>query len=103
MAEPPTPKACFSVAQNDTGDWIARERRSAIVRVFSTQKAAVHFALFEFSNRSAAALLTPRCQTPRAVRALSPLAQGVSRERSSGSSDAGDAGRVCARRRPAFP
>jgi hypothetical protein len=72
MAEPlakavlPAPKPCFTVAQNDAGDWIVRERRGAIVRVFPTQKAAVHFALFELGDRPAAALLTPRNANPRA-------------------------------------
>ena len=62
---PPAPKPCFTVAQNNAGDWIARERRGAIVRVFPTQKAAVHFALFELGDRPAAALLTPRSAKPR--------------------------------------
>jgi hypothetical protein len=73
MAEPlakaapaAAPKPCFTVSQNDVGDWIARERHSAIVRVFPTQKAAVHFALFELGNRPATALLTPRSAEPRA-------------------------------------
>ena len=57
---PPASKPCFTVAQNEAGDWIARERQGAIVRVFPTQKAAVHFALFELGNRPATALLTPR-------------------------------------------
>jgi hypothetical protein len=65
-AAPPAPKPCFTVAQNDAGDWIVRERRGAIVRVFATQKAAVHFALFELGDRPAAALLTPRNANPRA-------------------------------------
>jgi hypothetical protein len=63
------PKAsnrCFTVTQNDAGDWIVRERRGAIVRVSPTQKAAVHFALFELGNRPAAALLTPRNAKPSA-------------------------------------
>ena len=65
-AAPPAPNRCFTVTQNDAGDWIVRERRGAIVRVFATQKAAVHFALFELGDRPAAALLTPRNANPRA-------------------------------------
>jgi hypothetical protein len=64
-AAPPALKPCFTVAQNDAGDWIARDRRGAIVRVFPTQKAAVHFALFELGDRPASALLTPRGAYPR--------------------------------------
>jgi hypothetical protein len=64
-AAPPALKPCFTVAQNDAGDWIARERRGEIVRVFPTQKAALHFALFELGNRPASALLTPRGANPR--------------------------------------
>ena len=55
-AAPPAPKPCFTVAQNESGDWIARERQGAITRVFATQKAAVHFGLF--------ALERARCQRP---------------------------------------
>jgi hypothetical protein len=46
-AAPPAPKPCFTVDQNEAGDWIARERQGAIMRVFATQKAAIHFVLFE--------------------------------------------------------
>ena len=65
-AAPPAPTPCFTVAQNDAGDWVARERHGAIMRVFPTQKAAVHFALFELGNRPATALLTPRSVKARA-------------------------------------
>jgi hypothetical protein len=58
-AAPPAPKPCFTVAQNEAGDWIARERQGAIMRVFPTQKAAVHFVLFELGDGAAGALLTP--------------------------------------------
>jgi hypothetical protein len=64
-AAPAARKPCFTVAQNDAGDWVARERRGTIVRAFPTQKAALHFALFELGNRPAAALLTPRGANPR--------------------------------------
>ena len=60
VAKAASPAACFTIAQDDAGDWIARERQGAIVRVFPTQKAAVHFALFELGDRPATALLTPR-------------------------------------------
>jgi hypothetical protein len=63
-AAPPAPKPCFTVAQNEAGDWIARERQGAIMRVFPTQKAAVHFVLFELGDRVASALLTPRGAKP---------------------------------------
>ncbi len=59
-AEPAAPRSCFIVTRNDAGDWIASEQHGAIVRVFPTQKAAVHFVLFELGNRPATALPTPR-------------------------------------------
>jgi hypothetical protein len=59
-ATPPAPKPCFTVAQNEAGDWIARERQGAIMRVCPTRKAAVHLVLFELGDRAASALLTPR-------------------------------------------
>ena len=63
-AEPPAPKPCFTISQNDAGDWFAHERCGAIARVFPTQRAAVHFALFEVGDRPATALLTPRGAKP---------------------------------------
>jgi hypothetical protein len=52
-------RPCFTVAQSDGGDWIARDRRAGIERHFATQRAALHFVLFEFSGGGAAALLAP--------------------------------------------
>jgi hypothetical protein len=54
-AAPPAPKPCFTVAQNEAGDWIARERQGAIMRVFASQKAAVHSC----GSSSATALPAP--------------------------------------------
>jgi len=64
MVQPPAkaaaaPQPRFSVAQNAAGDWIARERHGLTVRVFPTQQAAIHFALFARGDRRATALLTP--------------------------------------------
>lgn len=58
---PPPRKPCFAIAQSDAGDWIARERRSGVERRFPSQKAALHFVLFDCRAQGAAALLTPRC------------------------------------------
>jgi len=64
MAKPlpqplPTPKRCFTVAQNDTGQWIARDR-GGLERFFPDQRSALHFVLFELGERATAALLDPR-------------------------------------------
>jgi hypothetical protein len=55
-----TVKPCFTVTQSDAGDWIARDRRAGIERHFASQKAALHFALFQFGDCAATALLAPR-------------------------------------------
>ncbi|MGO8920626.1 MAG: hypothetical protein ACLQJR_32435 [Stellaceae bacterium] len=55
---------CFAVSETADGQWLARERHGAVARVFPTQKAAIHFALFEIGNRPASALLTPCDATP---------------------------------------
>jgi hypothetical protein len=66
MAEPlaktaaPPRKPCFAIAQSDAGDWVARECRGGVERRFPTQKAALHFVLFDRRAHAAAALLTPR-------------------------------------------
>jgi hypothetical protein len=52
-------KPCFTVARSDDGDWVARERRAGIERYFATQKAALHFVLFQFGGGRATALLAP--------------------------------------------
>ena len=52
-------KSCFTVAQSDGGDWVARNRRAGIERHFETQRAALHFVLFQFGGGRATALLTP--------------------------------------------
>ena len=53
------PKPCFTIAEDDAGGWIARERVSGVERRFPTQQAALHFVLFDLGTRRAAALLTP--------------------------------------------
>jgi hypothetical protein len=57
---PRTAKPCFTVAQSDAGDWIARDRRAGVERHFASQQAALHFVLFELGERTATALLAPR-------------------------------------------
>jgi hypothetical protein len=59
-AEASSSRPCFTITQSDAGDWIARERRSGTEHHFASQKAALHFALFEVGKRAAAALVTPR-------------------------------------------
>jgi hypothetical protein len=49
----------FAVSETADGTWVARERHGAVARLFPTQKAAIHFALFEFGSCPATALLTP--------------------------------------------
>jgi hypothetical protein len=56
-AAPPRP--CFTIAECAAGDWVARERPSGAERHFASQRAALHFVLFDL-GRPAAALLTPR-------------------------------------------
>lgn len=57
---PPRRKPCFTITRSDAGDWIARERRSGVERLFPSQQAALHFALFDCRTPAAAALLTPQ-------------------------------------------
>ncbi len=57
-----TESRSFSLRQTHAGDWIARERNGAVERSFPSQKAAVHFVLFELGARAPAALLTPRSE-----------------------------------------
>lgn len=49
----------FAVSETEDGRWLVRERHGAFARLFPTQKAAIHFALFALGNRPATALLTP--------------------------------------------
>jgi hypothetical protein len=49
----------FAVSETEDGRWLVRERHGAVARLFPTQKAAIHFALFELGNCTATALLTP--------------------------------------------
>ena len=44
----------FVVAQNERGQWVARQNRGMIEGVFLTQREAIRFALFETGSRSAA-------------------------------------------------
>lgn len=50
----------FTVAQNDRGQWVARETHGLIEGVFVTQRDAVRFALFETGSRSAAVIVDDR-------------------------------------------
>lgn len=48
-----TQRRAFVVAQNDRGQWVARETHGLIEGVFLTQRDAIRFALFETgSNRA---------------------------------------------------
>lgn len=64
MAQPfahtAAPAPCFTIAEDDAGGWIARERRSGLERRFPSQRAALHFVLFDLDAAKATALLTPR-------------------------------------------
>jgi hypothetical protein len=62
LAAAPTAHRCFSVLHTESSDWIVRERRGAVERSFPSQKAAVHFVLFELGAYAPAALLTPRSE-----------------------------------------
>jgi hypothetical protein len=57
-AVPPVSRPCFTIAESDAGDWIARERRTGAERHFASRKAALHFVLFGLGT-PAAALLAP--------------------------------------------
>ena len=50
-------KPCFTIVPNEAGQWIARERLSGIERCFATQRAALHFVLFDLGAK--AALVAP--------------------------------------------
>lgn len=52
-------RPCFTIAEGDAGDWIARDRRSGAERHFASRRAALHFVLFDLGT-PAAALLAPR-------------------------------------------
>jgi hypothetical protein len=52
----------FTILETDSGRWIARERSGAVERSFPSQKAVVHFVLFELGAGAPAALLTPRSE-----------------------------------------
>ena len=54
-----TTHRCFVARHTESGRWIARERSGAVERSFPSQKAAVHFVLFELGAGAPAALLTP--------------------------------------------
>ncbi|HEX3500926.1 MAG TPA: hypothetical protein VHT04_16530 [Stellaceae bacterium] len=54
-----TARRRFVVAQTPQGDWCTRDRQGQILRVFATQREAIHFALFETGTDRAAVLLTP--------------------------------------------
>ena len=56
----PAANPCFTIAQNDAGDWIARRCDGSVACVFPTQKEAIHFVLFARGDQRAAALLLPR-------------------------------------------
>lgn len=56
---PAAPKRSFIVSRSEAGEWIARERLGGIERRFASQKAALHFVLFELGERCASALLAP--------------------------------------------
>jgi hypothetical protein len=49
----------FVVRQNDQGNWCTCERNGGIEHVFTTQREAIHFALYETGARCAAVSLTP--------------------------------------------
>jgi len=51
------PCRSFVVAQNDRGQWVAREHGGLIEGVFHTQREAIRFALFETGSRSAAVIV----------------------------------------------
>ena len=53
------PRPCFTIMAGDAGDWIARERRSGAERHFASQKAALHFVLFDLGTPAAALLAPP--------------------------------------------
>lgn len=57
------PHRRFTILETDSGAWVARERSGAVERRFSSQKAAVHFVLFELGAQAPAALLTPRSES----------------------------------------
>ena len=67
MAKPSPQRAtthrCLSVLHTVSGEWIVRERGDAVGRSFPSQKAAVHFVLFERGAGALAALLTPRSES----------------------------------------
>jgi hypothetical protein len=52
-------RPCFTIAQSDAGDWIARERVSGAERHFASRKAALHFVLFGLGTPAAALLAPP--------------------------------------------
>ena len=55
-ANPPLRRS-FIVAQNERGEWVARERSGVIEGIFLSQREAIRFALFETGSRSAAAIV----------------------------------------------
>jgi hypothetical protein len=57
----PTRRRALVVSQAPDGRWWVRDRRQGLERSFATQRAALRFALFEWSGRSAvsAALVVP--------------------------------------------
>ncbi len=55
----PGSRLSFSITRNDAGNWVARERPGGLEWRFASQRAALHFVLFEFNARSTTALLTP--------------------------------------------
>ena len=50
-------RRAFVVAQNERGQWVARERRGLIEGVFLTRRDAIRFALFETGSRSSAVVV----------------------------------------------
>ena len=69
MSHSPTARSAaaavsFAVTETPEGGWRVRERRGRFERVFASQQAAIHFALFEVGERPATALLTPRGSKP---------------------------------------
>lgn len=64
-AKSPDSRPFSVVAQNDRGQWVARERRGLIEGAFLTQRDAIRFALFETGSRAAAVVVDDAGSTKR--------------------------------------
>ena len=56
-AAPSALRRSFVVAQNERGQWVAREHGGLIEGVFLSQREAIRFALFETGSGSAAVVV----------------------------------------------